>query len=592
MVPIGYAAAATCRRPRARGAGGQSPHGVCLLSPNRNGRAVVAATYASLSTLLSRHRGTTRVSLTAISFALIIAFSAETTVIQAGPESAPARPESLLPQNVGIGVPTDQSVKITFDAAMNPATVESAFQVLPDQGVELAWNQDLSQIIVTPERRWRTDETYVVVVGGSATRTDGQAIASARRYSFTTQTAPTVSDFQVRLANTDAAPARRDQGLSAKAEALLDADALEPDVPGSTLPTTTAKSVSATSAITVSFSDVMDTTDVEAHFAISPAVPGELAWEGGTKLVFTPAERLTPGVRYTISLIGAHDGAGNLLGGKGNFSFIVQPGAQVTKTSPESAATDAEPPIVEVWFSQPMDVDATNEAFELRDSSTGALVGGHLNWNADRTQLVYAPDSPFAGGRTFDVTFEGGARDADGNVIDTSLSFTTKAAPLAAVAADAGVRGTTSTRTAPVIPPAGPATSLAGHALNQVNAARAAYGFGPLVLDAGVSAAASSHAWDQAQNGYFSHTGMNGSSRETRLRAAGVSFSYSGENQCYHMGMSEQATLDWCHAQFMAEPYPGHWNHIGNILDPRATRMGVGIATAGGRTVITWDFTN
>ncbi len=71
-----------------------------------------------------------------------------------------------------------------------------------------------------------------------------------------------------------------------------------------------------------------------------------------------------------------------------------------------------------------------------------------------------------------------------------------------------------------------------------------------------------------------------------------MSFSYSAENQCYYGGMSEQATLDWCHAQFMAEPYPGQWNHIGNILDPRATRMGVGIATAGGRTVITWNFTN
>jgi uncharacterized protein YkwD len=562
------------------------------LSPNRNGRAAVAATYGSLSSLLSRHRGTTRVSLTAISFALIIAFSTETTVIQAGPESVPARPASLLPQNVGIGVPTDHSVTIAFDAAMNPGTVESAFQVLPEQGVELAWNQDMNRITVTPERRWRTDETYVVVVGGSATRTDGQRIPGAQRYAFTTQTAPTVSDFQVRLANSDAAPPRRDQELNAKAEALLDADALEPEVPGSMLPTTTAKSVSATSAITVSFSDEMDTADVESHFAISPAIPGELAWDGGTKLVFTPTERLTPGVRYTISLIGAHDGSGNPLGGKGNFSFIVQPGAQVTKTSPEAEATDAEPPIVEVWFSQPMDVDATNEAFALKDTTTDALVGGHLNWNAERTQLIYAPDSPFAGGRTFEVTFEGGARDADGNAIDTSLSFTTKAAPFGAVAADAGARGTTSTRTAPVIPPAGPATSLAGYALNQVNAARAAYGFGPLVLDAGVSAAASSHAWDQAQNGYFSHTGMNGSSRETRLQAAGVSFSYSGENQCYHMGMSEQATLDWCHAQFMSEPYPGHWNHIGNILDPRATRMGVGIATAGGRTVITWDFTN
>ena len=556
---------------------------------NRNGRAIVESTFASLRNLLSRHRGTTRVSLAAISFALIIAFSAETPVIQAGRESAIPRPESLLPQTVGVGVPTDEAVTITFDAAMNPGTVESAFQLLPDQPVELAWSENLDQVTVVPERLWRTDETYVVVVGGSATRTDGQALAGARRYTFTTETAPTVSDFQVRLATTDAGRAPLDEELDARAEALLEADALDP-VTGTTLPTTTAKSVSATSSVAISFSEPMNQADVEEHFAITPAVPGELAWEGA-QLVFTPSERLTPGARYTISVIGAHNASGDVLGGKGNFSFIVQPGAQVTTTTPEADAVDAEPPIVELWFSQPMDVDATNAAFALTDTNTGALVGGHLTWNEERTQLVYAPDSAFAGGRTFAVTFEGGARDADGNVVDTSLTFSTKAAPIVVDVA----RGTTSTRTAPtapVIPPAAPATSLAGYALNQVNAARAAYGFAPLVLDAGISAAASSHAMDQAVNGYFSHYGQNGSTRETRLRAAGVSFSFSGENQCYLMGRTEQATLDWCHAQFMAEPYPGQWNHIANILDPRFTRMGVGIATVSGRTVITWDFTN
>jgi uncharacterized protein YkwD len=198
------------------------------------------------------------------------------------------------------------------------------------------------------------------------------------------------------------------------------------------------------------------------------------------------------------------------------------------------------------------------------------------------------PDAAFAAGTRFTLTFTGGARDADGNVIDTSLAFTTKAAPVAPVVA---ARGTTTTRTV-VVAPAAPATSLADYALNQVNAARAAYGFAPLVLDAAVSAAASSHAWDQATNGYFSHTGLNGSTRESRLRAAGVSSSYTGENQCYHMYLTEPATLDWCHAAFMAEPYPGHWNHIGNILDPRFTRMGVGIATVGATTVITWNFTD
>ena len=134
------------------------------------------------------------------------------------------------------------------------------------------------------------------------------------------------------------------------------------------------------------------------------------------------------------------------------------------------------------------------------------------------------------------------------------------------------------------MPPAAPATSLAGYALNQVNAARAAYGFAPLVLDASISAVAASHAMDQAVNGYFSHYGRNGSSRESRLRAGGVSFGWSGENQCYHVGMSQQATLNWCHGQFMAEPYPGHFNHIANILNPNARRMGVGIAMSVARS--------
>jgi uncharacterized protein YkwD len=42
----------------------------------------------------------------------------------------------------------------------------------------------------------------------------------------------------------------------------------------------------------------------------------------------------------------------------------------------------------------------------------------------------------------------------------------------------------------------------------------------------------------------------------------------------------------------MVEPYPGHWNHIANILNPKAKRMGVGIATVGGKTIITWNFTD
>ncbi|MEO5986480.1 MAG: Ig-like domain-containing protein [Candidatus Limnocylindria bacterium] len=541
--------------------------------------AAFAAPFESLGKLLSSHRAVARVSIAALSFTFIIAFSQQAPVTRAEPEPAPVAPTSLLPQNVGVGVATDAAITIDFDATMNPGSVEAALEVLPTEAVEMSWSPDLDQLKLTPEQRWRTDATYLVVVGGDALGTDGSSLERPHRYSFSTETAPRVTDFQVRLVE----PAATDPAQEATA---LSADSAPPPAADVLPPTKTATEVSATSAISVSFSDAMDRADVESRFAIAPVVEGDLEWEG-TNLVFRPSGRMEPGARYTISVIGAHDASGDVIGGKGNFSFIVQPGAQVTKTQPDAEATDVEPPTVELWFSQPMAVEPTNKAFGLKDSATGQLVGGLLTWNKAATQLVYTPDQPLAGGRTYVLAFEGGARDADGNAVDAGLTFTTKAAPVAPVS-----RTAPSVRSAPSVPPAGPATSLAGYALNQVNAARAAYGFAPVVLDASVSAVASAHAWDQARNGYFSHTGANGSTRESRLRAGGVGFGWSGENQCYHVGMSEQATLDWCHAQFMAEPYPGQWNHIANILNPNARRIGVGIATVGGRTVITWDFTD
>jgi len=549
--------------------------------------ADLSAVFESLGSLLSSHRAVTRVSVAALSFTLIATMTQQSaSVITAGPEPAPLVPESLLPQSVGVAIPSDESVTIAFESAVDPAAVEAAIQVLPAQKFRVAWNEDATELSLSPERRWRTDEQYLVVVPAEAVDSDG-TLATPRRYSFTTQAAPVVADFQVRLAD-----AGTDAGAAAPARAL----AVEPDAasapepePGTLSPEQIAEHVSATSEITISFSAPMDASDVEDHFVVSPAIEGELSWRDGS-LVFAPAERLEPGARYTISVIGSHDAMGNLIGGEANFSFVVQPGAQVTKTQPEGDATDVEPATVEIWFSQPMDVDATNAAFALTDASNGGLVGGLLNWNDAGTQLIYTPDGPFIGGRTFEVSLGEGARDADGNPVTATWSFSTKAAAVAT----APSRSTTSTRTAPAplpLPPA-PATSLAGHALNQVNAARAAYGFGPVVLDASISAVAAAHAWDQANQGYFSHYSLDGRSREDRLRAGGVGFSWSGENQCYRIGMSEQATLDWCHAQFMAEPYPGQWNHIANILNPNARRMGVGIATVGSTTVITWNFTD
>jgi uncharacterized protein YkwD len=111
-----------------------------------------------------------------------------------------------------------------------------------------------------------------------------------------------------------------------------------------------------------------------------------------------------------------------------------------------------------------------------------------------------------------------------------------------------------------------------------------------LRLDGAISQVAADHAYDMLRYNYFSHTGRDGSLVADRLRRAGIGFSASGENLCYLAGAGLRATLDWCHRTFMAEPYPGHFNHIANILSPRFSRVGIGIASSGGKTYVVWDF--
>jgi uncharacterized protein YkwD len=549
----------------------------------RTAPAAAAAQFESIGTLLRRHRGITRVSLAAIALTAVFVVSVDEPT-SAGPPPAEMVPESLLPENIGIGVASDGPVSIAFDAAMDPASVEAGLQLLPRQPVSLRWNEARTMLELSPSRLWRTDERYLIVLGGEARHADGSRLGVPQRWAFTTQTAPLVTDFQVRLAGVDLmTPAEL---RAAAADPLLAVEVADLGVPPPLTPTSTSRDVSARTAITVSFSVPMDRADVERRFAIAPAVNGDLAWDDG-KLVFRPTERLAAGMRYTVSVVGAQDATGNPVAGKANFSFTVRPGAQLVTTRPGLGEAEVETESIEMWFSHPLDTTAVAAALSVVDRTTGSTVSGETSWNAEGTQLTFVPSAAFEAGHAIDVALGEGSTDVDGNPVTQAWSFLTKAPPPQPAPVTV-TRSTTTTRV--VVPAAAPAADLQQYALNQINAARGAYGFAPLVLDAQLSAVAYAHASDQAVNGYFSHTSLDGRSRDDRMRGGGIAYSHGGENQCYLVGRSAQATLDWCHAQFMAEPYPGHWNHIGNILDPRFHRVGVGIAQAGSKIVITWDF--
>ena len=528
----------------------------------RSARLGNRAPFASLSYQLRRHRAITRTLIAALSLALAAAVSAGGAA-QAGLTTILPGPTSILPVGIGVGIGTGEAVTMAFSQPMDAASVEAALSIAPSHAFHLAWSDDGRELQLVPAGQWQTDSRYGVFVAATARAASGALLGSPARFSFTTQTAPRITDFGVHFV------AEPEGGAAAL-------DAGETDLTGP--PPDTASGVSAGTAIQIAFSAPMNQAEVERAFVISPAVPGIFHWDGGL-LTFTPTERLASNARYAVSLYGAHDRDGNLLGGDASFSFTTRPGAQLVQSTPAAdAKAIGTTELIGLWFSQPVDPGAVAAALRVSDRNTGASLTGTVSWNSANTQLSFTPSAALAAGHRIDVSLADGAVDADGNPVTASLSFTTKSAVVAR----------------PRVSAAGPASTLVGYALNQVNAARAAYGFPALVLSSALSAVANEHSWDMLNNDYFSHTSLDGRTREDRLRNAGIAFGYSGENICYSYNAARSPTdvLNWCQSQFMSEPYPGYSNHIGNILGAHYTKIGIGIAVSGAKVYITWDFTD
>ncbi len=546
------------------------------MQSNQQNDARARHKFANLAASVRRHRALTRISLATLSLGVALAVSLQGAA--AGPEPSPLPIRSILPVAIGTGVLTDAPVVIDFDQPMDRQSVESALSVQPDTAWRASWNSDGSAISLHPARLWRTDARYVVTIGGAAHTAAGRTFGGSRSMSFTTETAAVITDFQ--LSYVEESPVDR---VRARAEADRDAEADE-----RAAPTDTTGDVSARTTITISFSAPMDHAEVERGFTIRPRVKGDLSFDGSA-LVFQPTQRLKPGARYAISVVGARDARGNPLGGDVSFSFTTRAGAQVTRVAPPNRARNVRTDRVHLWFSQPMDGPATRAALRVEPVGGGRAVAGVARWNEARTQLHYEFKRSLPAGEAFRIKLGKGAHDRDGNTVSGSWHFTTKARPEPVAAPQPAAPQPTAPRpTRPTGPP--PPADIQQYALWQINQSREKYGFAPVRLDAAISQVASDHAWDMMRYGYFSHTGRDGSRVADRLRRAGIGFSNSGENLCYLSGQSVRATLDWCHRTFMAEPYPGHYNHIANILSPKFSRVGIGIAQSGGKIKVVWNF--
>lgn len=100
-----------------------------------------------------------------------------------------------------------------------------------------------------------------------------------------------------------------------------------------------------------------------------------------------------------------------------------------------------------------------------------------------------------------------------------------------------------------------------------LNAERRSRGLHPLIVDARLAQAASAHAADMAQDRYFSHRSPEGATPFDRIRQAGCSYRYAGENIA--LAPDEPSAG----LELFESPL-----HRDNILSPNFRHVGIGVA--------------
>jgi uncharacterized protein YkwD len=128
-------------------------------------------------------------------------------------------------------------------------------------------------------------------------------------------------------------------------------------------------------------------------------------------------------------------------------------------------------------------------------------------------------------------------------------------------------------------------------ALGMINRSRQENGAGPVAMDPAVQQVARSHARDMATRGFFGHSNPEGAQPWDRLSAAGIGYSVMAENIGWSQNYGSAADgVRTNHQSMMAERPPNDGHRV-NILNPRITRIGIGVFTApDGKVYYVTDF--
>ena len=238
-------------------------------------------------------------------------------------------------------------------------------------------------------------QSYVATITTGVTDLAGNALASNFQFSFTT------------VDNTPPA-------ISSRSPA-----------PGAT-------NVATNTTVQVGFNEAMNASTITAStFTLSTGgsgVAGSVSYSSATRIAtFTPSAALASGQSYTVTVTtGVRDVPGNALAANDVFSFTTVdnvPPTIVSRSPSPSATNVPTSTTVQIGFSEPMDASTINSG-TLTLSTGGIGVPGTVTYNPATRVATFTPASALASTATYTVLVTTGVRDAGGNALASSDSYT------------------------------------------------------------------------------------------------------------------------------------------------------------------------
>jgi hypothetical protein len=316
---------------------------------------------------------------------------------------------STNPANLATNVPLNQIVTVTFNGAMNPASITpEAFTLLspgsPGGRTEatqisgsLSYNAANYTMSFVPSTPLASNATYTGTIATTVKDLLGNALQVAYAWTFSTSVllSPTVV---------------------------------------STDPVNNATGVVLNKTVTATFSVPMDPLTLNATtFTVrqgTTAIAGAVSYTGATAS-FTPSSALLPNTIYTSTIT---TGAKNVVGTSmvsnyvWNFTTVAALPPTVVSTDPLNLATGvALNKVVGATFSMAMDpLTLTSSTFTLKLGATSIL--GTVNYTG--TTVTFTPNSNLLSGSNYTATITTGAKNTAGLplVADYVWTFNTVAA--------------------------------------------------------------------------------------------------------------------------------------------------------------------